>query len=192
MPQKFKFRSTFGLKPVLKSCKISGFTFFSSLKIQWYKEVQVIMIISPKGQGRERVTFILFIKVLLKERWMSRCQKGSLLAVSVFHPFGVGHQRARLPMMGGNKKEGFFFLRCFKMWTTFKIFIEFYYNIASVLCFGFGPEASGASQMALVVKNPPGNAGDWVLIPGSGRSPGGGNDTPLQYSCLENPLDRGA
>ena len=78
------------------------------------------------------------------------------------------------------------------MWTTFKIFIEFYYNIASVLCFGFGPEASGASQMALVVKNPPGNAGDWVLIPGSGRSPRGGNDTPLQYSSLENPLDRGA
>ena len=67
------------------------------------------MIISPKGQGRERVTFILFIKVLLKERWMSRCQKGSLLAVSVFHPFGVGHQRARLPVMGGKKKEGFFF-----------------------------------------------------------------------------------
>ena len=54
------------------------------------------------------------------------------------------------------------------MWTTFKIFIEFYYNIASVLCFGFGPEAFGAFQMALVVKNPPGNAGDWVLIPGSG------------------------
>ena len=31
------------------------------------------------------------------------------------------------------------------------------------------------------------NAGDWVLIPGSGRSAGEGNDNPLQYSCLENP-----
>ena len=44
-----------------------------------------------------------------------------------------------------------------------------------------------------VVKNPPANAGDTgdpVLIPRSGRSPGGGN--PLQYSCLENPMDRGA
>ena len=30
------------------------------------------------------------------------------------------------------------------------------------------------------------------LIPGSGRSPGGGNGNPLQYSCLENPMDRGA
>ena len=43
-----------------------------------------------------------------------------------------------------------------------------------------------------VVKNPPANVGDVGLIPGSGRSPGGGNGNPLQYSCLENPMDRGA
>ena len=36
------------------------------------------------------------------------------------------------------------------------------------------------------------NAGDTVLIPGSGRSPGEGNDNPLQYSCLGNPMDREA
>ena len=36
------------------------------------------------------------------------------------------------------------------------------------------------------------NAGDLGLIPGSGRSPGEGNDSPLQYSCLENPMNRGA
>ena len=36
------------------------------------------------------------------------------------------------------------------------------------------------------------NAGDWGSIPGSGRSPGEGNGNPLQYSCLENPTDRGA
>ena len=35
------------------------------------------------------------------------------------------------------------------------------------------------------------NVGDASLIPGSGRSPGEGNGTPLQYSCLENPMDRG-
>ena len=49
--------------------------------------------------------------------------------------------------------------------------------------------------MALVVKNPPANAGDRRdagLIPGSGRSPGGGHGNPPQYSCLENPTDRGA
>ena len=46
-----------------------------------------------------------------------------------------------------------------------------------------------------MVKNPPANAGDTKdrgLIPGSGRSPGGGHGNPLQYSCLENPKDRGA
>ena len=36
------------------------------------------------------------------------------------------------------------------------------------------------------------NAGDPASIPGSGRSPGEGNGNPLQYSCLENPMDRGA
>ena len=36
------------------------------------------------------------------------------------------------------------------------------------------------------------NAGDLDSIPGLGRSPGEGNGTPLQYSCLENPIDRGA
>ena len=51
-----------------------------------------------------------------------------------------------------------------------------------------------ASQVALVVKNLPVNAGairDVGVIPGWGRSPGEGNGTPLQYSCLENPMDGG-
>ena len=42
------------------------------------------------------------------------------------------------------------------------------------------------------VKNSPDNAGDAGSIPGSGRSPGEGNSNPLQYSCLENPMDRRA
>ena len=49
-----------------------------------------------------------------------------------------------------------------------------------------------ASQMASVVKNPPASVGDVGSIPGSGRSPGEGSGTPLQYSCLENPMERGA
>ena len=46
-----------------------------------------------------------------------------------------------------------------------------------------------------MVKNPPAKGGDIRdvgLIPGSGRSPGGGHGNSLQYSCLENPTDRGA
>ena len=46
--------------------------------------------------------------------------------------------------------------------------------------------------MALAVKNPPADAGDWGSIPGLGRFPGGGHGNPLEYSCLENPMDRGA
>ena len=52
-----------------------------------------------------------------------------------------------------------------------------------------------AFQVVLVVKNLPANAGDIRdegSIPGLGRSPGGGHGSPLQYSCLENPMDRGA
>ena len=51
------------------------------------------------------------------------------------------------------------------------------------------------SQVALVVNNPPANAGDTReagSIPGPGRSPGGGNDNSFQYFCPENPMGRGA
>ena len=49
-----------------------------------------------------------------------------------------------------------------------------------------------ASQVNSVLKNPPANAGDTGLIPGWGRSPQERNGNPLQYSCLGNPMDRGA
>ena len=55
-------------------------------------------------------------------------------------------------------------------------------------------ENLGVSQVALVVKNPPVNAGDLKEVDstaGSGKSPGRGHGNPRQYSCLENPLDRG-
>ena len=54
---------------------------------------------------------------------------------------------------------------------------------------------SWASQVVLMAKNLPASAGDIRdagSIPGWGRSPGGGNGNPLQYSCLENPMDGGA
>ena len=51
---------------------------------------------------------------------------------------------------------------------------------------------SWASQVALVVKNTPANAGDfWDVVLGRARPPGEGSGNPLQYSCLENPMDRG-
>ena len=54
--------------------------------------------------------------------------------------------------------------------------------------FNHGPGFPGGSE----VKASACNAGDLGLIPGSGRSPGEGNGNLLQYSCLENPMDRGA
>ena len=54
--------------------------------------------------------------------------------------------------------------------------------------------STGASQAALMVKNPPVNAGDLRdpgSTPGMGRSPGEENGDPLQYSCLKNSMDRG-
>ena len=55
-------------------------------------------------------------------------------------------------------------------------------------------QAFGTFLVAQMVKNPPANAGDTEdtdLVPGLGRSPGEGNSSPVQYSCLENPMDRG-
>ena len=53
----------------------------------------------------------------------------------------------------------------------------------------FGPAGAGVTGFpgGSGVKNLPANAGDVGSIPGSGRSPGGGNGNPLQYSCLEEP-----
>ena len=59
-----------------------------------------------------------------------------------------------------------------------------------------GKAIYGASQVVLVLRNPPTNTGeardprDTGLIPGSGRSPGGGHGNPSQFSCLKNPMDR--
>ena len=66
-------------------------------------------------------------------------------------------------------------------------------SFPEVVCLKVTPDGS----LALVIKNPLANAGDRDVrdagsIPGSGRSPGGGHGNPLHYSCLENPMARGA
>ena len=62
----------------------------------------------------------------------------------------------------------------------------------TVKFYGYSKDIIWTSLLAQLIKNPPTNAGDSVSIPGSGRSPGEGNGTPLQYSCLENSRKRGA
>ena len=82
--------------------------------------------------------------------------------------------------------------------TTIDLFKYFFLNLFIALCFlGIYSFCSGlliygASQVALVIKHPPVNAGDirdMGLIPGLRRSPGGERGNPLQYSCLEKPMD---
>ena len=72
------------------------------------------------------------------------------------------------------------------MLLTLKVnhFSSFVFNMGIIIKIGF----PGGS----VVKNPPANARDLGLISGSGRAPGEGHGNPLQYSCLGNPMDRGA
>ena len=70
-------------------------------------------------------------------------------------------------------------------------FSAFFFNIwEDVIIWGYWNHSfdRGGSE----VKASASNAGDLGLIPGSGRSPGEGNGNPLQYSCLENPMDREA
>ena len=82
--------------------------------------------------------------------------------------------------------------------SMFKNFFEISVNI-SVLSKSLGVAATlllhelrFSLKVCNAVKNLPDSVGDKSSIPGSGRSPGEGNGSPLQYSCLENPMDRGA
>ena len=63
--------------------------------------------------------------------------------------------------------------------------VLFIHSFTGVIPYGLPCRLSG-------VKNPPASTGDSSLIPGSGRSPGDGNGNALQYSCLENLMERGA
>ena len=65
-------------------------------------------------------------------------------------------------------------------------------NLLNKVCILFFFFFLMVSLVAQTVKNPPASAGDSGFIPGLERFPGGGNGNPLQYSCLENPRDRGA
>ena len=78
---------------------------------------------------------------------------------------------------------------------TFLCSFSCFFSPFSLIGLSSGLSVKGASQMTLVVKNLPANSGHMRvvnLIPESGRSPGGGHGNPLQYDCLENPMDGGA
>ena len=70
--------------------------------------------------------------------------------------------------------------------------VEAFRNLGGKYNSQAGHDYSWASLVAQMIKNPPADVGDAGLILGSGRSPEGEHGTPPQYSCLGNPMDRGA
>ena len=98
-------------------------------------------------------------------------------------------------MVQGKYVQNFAGLELLKLFYSLfysRIAILFYFQTSRLREVG---KTAGASQVALVVKNPPANAGDLRdagSVPGSGIASGGEHGSPLQYSCLENPIDREA
>ena len=82
--------------------------------------------------------------------------------------------------------------RVAKSQTRLSDWTEMNYSPIKLILKSKPKNANRASQIALVVKNLLANAGDTGLIPGLGRSPGGRQGNPLEYSCLENRMDKGA
>ena len=84
----------------------------------------------------------------------------------------------------------------FEMSSLLSFLVRYFLILSSLSpCDGHGYRINRASQVALVVRNLPANAGDTRdvgSVPELGRSHGGGHGKPLQDSCLENPMDRGA
>ena len=112
----------------------------------------------------------------------------------------------QMPSQELSRTQGMMILKTVNNYTTQKVrpygncglaltVMQWYFNIGSSVLMRILHWWKRASQVVLVVKNLPANAGDpreVGLIPVLGRSPGIGNGNLLQYSCLGNPMDRGA
>ena len=153
----------------------------SVLLIRWPKYWSFRFSISPSSEYSGLISFrmdwldLLAVQVILKSLLQHHSSKASILLCSAFFIVQLSH-----PYVTTGKTIA----------LTRWIFVGRQWHRKKG-----SKEERGASQVAPVVKNPPANAGglgDVSWIPGSGRSPGGGNGNPLQYSCLESPMDRGA
>ena len=133
-----------------------------------------------EGKGKTWQHTDVFLKVFPHslERW--RCWQ----KVSISNRWPSFVQRFLCPSKNGI---------CMHVWAMNYAISVILHISWMFLCLHF-KLASWSSQMELVVKNLPANAGDARdsgSIPESGRCPGGGHGSPLQYFCLENPMDRG-
>ena len=84
------------------------------------------------------------------------------------------------------RKNLFYFTSCLFYFTKILLYRRYYHNFTWSSCLSFPGGASDKEPTFQFKRR------DKGLMPGSGKSPGGGHSNPLQYSCLENPMDRGA
>ena len=152
------------------------------LCIRWLKYWSFSFSISTSNAFTGFISFridwfdFLAVQGTLKSLLQHHSSKASILWCSTFFMVQLAH----LYMTAGKTIA-------LTRWTFVSKVMALLFNMLS--------SCVGASQVALVVKKQPANAGDIThvgSIPGSGRSPGVGNGNPLQCSCLENPRDRGA
>ena len=116
---------------------------------------------------------LLAVQETLKSLLQHHSSKASILRCSVFFTVQLSH----LSMTTGNTKA-------LTRWNFIGKTMSLIINMLSRLVLGFSGGSEGKASAR--------NAADPGSIPGSGRSPGEGNGNPLQHSCLENPMDRGA
>ena len=154
----------------------------SVLCIRWPKCWSFSFSISPSSAYTGFISFridwfdFLAVQGTLKSLLQHHSSKTSILWCSTFFMVQLAH----LYMTAGKTIA-------LTIWTFVSKVMALLFNMLSSFV--------GASQVALVVNKQPANAGDVThvgSIPGSGRSPGVGNGNPLQYSWLENSIDRGA
>ena len=158
--------------------------FFSKESVLWIKWPKYWNFgfgfsISPSSEYSGLISFrmdqldLLVVKGTLKSLLQNRSSKTSIFWCSSFFMIQLSN-----PYMTIGKTNAL------TRWTFVGKVISLLFNILSKLFMGFPSSSDGKASTC--------NAGDQGSIPGSGRSPGEGNGNPIQYSCLENPTDRGA
>ena len=158
---------------------IRVFSSESVLRIRWPEYRSFSFSISPSNEYSELISFtidwldLLAVQGTLKSLLQHHSSNASILRYSAFFMVQLSH----LHMTSG-KTIGL------TRWIFVSKIMSLLFNMLSRLVMGF----PGDSE----VKSSASNAGDPASILGSRRSPGEGNGNPLQYSCLENPMDGGA
>ena len=148
----------------------------SASHIRWWKYWSLSLSISPSNEYSELISFridwfdLLAVQRTLKSLFQHHSSKVAILQHSAFFIVKLSH-----PYMTTGKTIAL------TIWTLVGKVMSLLFNMLSRLDFPGGSDGKASAY----------DAGDLGSIPGLGRSPGEGNGNPLQYSCLENPMEGG-